>query len=159
MSVLCGPALPAAALEALQPLQSKAAFIPLHPGVNTVTAAALGMGGTLEPDGCRTLFVAAADEDGCLDELVARIAPEAYVIAMAVCETPLTARADLVLPMASWLERSGTYTNTEGTLLRAHAALPPSGQARPDWDILGRLAEKLGVGAAAAQAGHPSWRV
>jgi assimilatory nitrate reductase catalytic subunit len=103
--------------------------------------------------------VAAADEDGCLDALAARIAPDAYVIAMAVCETPLTARADLVLPMASWLERSGTYTNTEGTLLRAHAALPPSGQARPDWDILGRLAEKLGVGAAAAQAGQPSWRV
>jgi anaerobic selenocysteine-containing dehydrogenase len=40
--------------------------------------------------------------------------------------------------------------------LRAHAALPPSGQARPDWDIMGRLAEKLGVGVAAAKAEQPS---
>ncbi len=156
VSVLYGPALPPAALDSLQALQSKAAFIPLQPGVNTATAAALGMNGTLNPEACRTLFVAAADEDGSLDRLAARIDPKAYVIVMAVCESPLTARADLVLPMAAWLERSGTYTNTEGTLLRAHAALPPSGQARPDWDIMGRLAEKLGVGVAAAKAGQPS---
>jgi len=145
------------ASQMVQALQSKAAFIPLQPGVNTATAAALGMSGTLNPEACRTLFVAAADEDGSLDRLAGRIDPKAYVIVMAVCESPLTARADLVLPMAAWLERSGTYTNTEGTLLRAHAALPPSGQARPDWDIMGRLAEKLGVGTAAAKAGQPSW--
>jgi len=60
------PPLPPAALESLQALQSKAAFIPLQPGVNTATAAALGMNGTLNPDACRTLFVAAADEDGSL---------------------------------------------------------------------------------------------
>jgi predicted molibdopterin-dependent oxidoreductase YjgC len=47
--------------------------------------------------------------------------------------------------MATWLERSGSFTNIEGTLLRAHAALPPSGQSRSDWDILGRLAERLGL--------------
>jgi len=149
VSVLYGPALPTAALEALSAL-TQAAFIPLQPGVNTLTAAALGMGGTLDPGACRTLFVAAADENGGLDALTARIDPKTYLIVMAVCESPLTARADLVLPMAAWLERSGTFTNTEGTLLRAHAALPPSGQARPDWDIVGRLAEKLGVGTAAA---------
>ena len=156
MSVLYGPALPAAALESLSALPPRTAFIPLQPGVNTVTAAAFGMGGTLDPGACRTLFVAAADEDGSLDALTARIDPKTFVIVMAVCESPLTARADLVLPMAAWLERSGTYTNTEGTLLRAHAALPPSGQARPDWDIVGRIAEKLGVGTAAAKDGKSS---
>jgi predicted molibdopterin-dependent oxidoreductase YjgC len=49
--------------------------------------------------------------------------------------------------MATWLERSGSFTNIEGTLLRAHAALPASGQSRSDWDILGRLAERLGLDA------------
>jgi formate dehydrogenase major subunit len=159
VSVLYGPALPAAALESLRALQPKAAFIPLQPGANTMTAAALGMAGPLDPAACRTLFVAAADENGSLDTLAARIDPKAYVIAMAVCESPLTARADLVLPMAAWLERSGTYTNTEGTLLRAHAAVPPSGRARPDWDIVGRLAERLGMDAAAAKVEPPSWGV
>jgi predicted molibdopterin-dependent oxidoreductase YjgC len=49
------------------------------------------------------------------------------------------------------LERSGSFTSTDGTALRAHAALPPSGQSRSDWDILGRLAERLGLDAAAAK--------
>lgn len=158
VTVLYGPALPPAALGSLQALQPRAAFIPLQPGVNAVTAAALGLTGGPDPAACGTLFVAAADENGALDALAARIDPKAYVIAMAVCESPLTARADLVLPMAGWLERSGTYTNTEGVLLRAHAAVAPSGQARPDWDIVGRLAEKLGVDAAPHRGGRPSAR-
>jgi predicted molibdopterin-dependent oxidoreductase YjgC len=74
---------------------------------------------------------------------------------MASHASPLTERADLVLPMAGWLERSGGFTATDGTLLRAHAALPPSGQSRSDWDILGRLAERLGLDARAAAADLP----
>jgi assimilatory nitrate reductase catalytic subunit len=61
--------------------------------------------------------------------------------------------------MASWLERSGTFTNTEGTLLRAHAAVPPSGQSRSDWDILGRVAEKLGVDAGVIKKETPVCKI
>jgi predicted molibdopterin-dependent oxidoreductase YjgC len=100
---------------------------------------------------CRTLFVAAGDENGTLDAIAAKTDSRTFVIAQACYESSLTARADLVLPMASWLERSGTFTNTEGTLQRAHAAVTPSGQSRPDWDILGRVAEKLGVTAGGAK--------
>jgi formate dehydrogenase major subunit len=134
-------------IDALRELQAKAAFIPLQPGVNTLTAAALGLNAAMDMAACRTLFVAAGDENGTLDAIADQVDPKAFVIAQACYESPLTGRADLVLPMASWLERSGTFTNTEGTLLRAHAAVPPSGQSRPDWDILGRVAEKLGVNA------------
>jgi len=134
-------------IDALRELQDKAAFIPLQPGVNTLTAAALGLNAAMDMAAGRTLFVAAGDENGTLDAIADQVDPKAFVIAQACYESPLTGRADLVLPMASWLERSGTFTNTEGTLLRAHAAVPPSGQSRPDWDILGRVAEKLGVNA------------
>ena len=74
---------------------------------------------------------------------------------MASYASPLTERADLALPMATWLERSGGFTNTEGTPLRAHAALPPSGLSRSDWDILGRLAERLGLAAGTTKAELP----
>jgi formate dehydrogenase major subunit len=134
-------------IEALRELQAQARFMPLQPGVNTLTAAALGLKAAMDLSCCRTLFVAAGDENGALDAIVARADPKAFVIAQACCESPLTARADLLLPMAAWFERSGTFTNTEGTLLRAHAAVPPAGQSRSDWDILGRVAEKLGVDA------------
>jgi formate dehydrogenase major subunit len=131
------------AIEALHELQARAAFMPLQPGVNTLTAAALGLNAAMDFSACRTLFVAAGDENGALDTIAAKVDPRAFVIAQACFESPLTARADLLLPMAAWLERSGTFTNTEGVLLRAHAALSPAGQSRSDWDILGRVAEKL----------------
>jgi formate dehydrogenase major subunit len=129
----------------LQRLAGKARFLALQPGVNTRTASTLGVNGSLDPAACDALFVIAGEENGTLEGLAAGIARRTFVIAQACHDSPLAARADLLLPMATWLERSGTLTNTEGSLCRAHAALPPSGQSRPDWDILGRLAEALGL--------------
>jgi formate dehydrogenase major subunit len=153
--VLCGAGLRKGEVELLRKTQPKARFIPLAPGVNTLTAAAFGLIDRIDPAACSTLFIAAADENGALDPTAARLGPSAFVIVMASYASPLTERADLVLPMATWLERSGGFTNTDGTLLRAHAALPPSGQSRSDWDILGRLAERLGLDAGAAKAELP----
>jgi formate dehydrogenase major subunit len=153
--VLCGAGLHKREAELLRKTQPKARLIPLTPGVNTITAAALGLIDRIDPAACRTVFIAAADENGALTPIAARIDRSAFVIVMASYASTLTERADLVLPMATWLERSGGFTNTDGTLLRAHAALPPSGQSRSDWDILGRLAERLGLDAGAAKAELP----
>jgi predicted molibdopterin-dependent oxidoreductase YjgC len=153
--VLCGAGLSKSEADLLRKAQPKARFIPLVPGVNTVTAATLGLVDRINPAACNTLFIAAADENGILDQVAAQIDRAAYVIVMACYASPLTERADLVLPMATWLERSGGFTSSDGTLLRAHAALPPSGQSRSDWDILGRLAERLGLDAGAAKADPP----
>jgi NADH dehydrogenase/NADH:ubiquinone oxidoreductase subunit G len=153
--VVCGAAMRRETAEPLQKARATARCIPLAAGVNTVAATAQGLVDRLDPAACRTLFIAAADENGALDPVAARIQPSAFVIVMASHASPLTERADLVLPMAGWLERSGGFTATDGTLLRAHAALPPSGQSRSDWDILGRLAERLGLDARAAAADLP----
>jgi formate dehydrogenase major subunit len=153
--VIYGAGLRKSEADLLQKAQPKARFIPLVPGVNTVTAAALGLIDRIDPTACRTLFIAAADENGALDQVAAQIGRSAFVIVMACYASPLTERADLVLPMATWLERSGGFTNTDGTPLRAHAALPACGQSRSDWDILGRLAERLGLNAGAAKAELP----
>jgi len=150
--VVYGAGLTKTDAKLLQKVESKARFIPLVPGANSVTATALGLNNRLDPAACSTLFIVAGEENGTLDQMATRINPAAFVIVQACYASPLTERADLVLPMATWLERSGTFTNTDGTQLRAHAALPPSGQSRPDWDILGRLAERLGLDAGAAKA-------
>jgi len=153
--VIYGAGLRKSEADLLQKRTPKARFIPLVPGVNTVAAAAHGLIDRLDPADCSCLFIAAADENGALDQTAARISPAAFVIAMASNVSPLTERADVVLPMATWLERSGGFTSTDGTLVRAHAALPPSGQSRSDWDILGRLAERLGLDARAARSELP----
>jgi formylmethanofuran dehydrogenase subunit B len=41
--------------------------------------------------------------------------------------------ADVVLPATSWAETDGVFTNTERRIQRVRAAVPPQGQARPEW--------------------------
>jgi formate dehydrogenase alpha subunit len=56
-----------------------------------------------------------------------------------------TARlADVVLPAASFAEKEGTFTNFEGRVQRVQKAIAPLGESLPDWEIILRLAYKMG---------------
>lgn len=49
-------------------------------------------------------------------------------------------RAHVFLPAAAFAEKDGTFTNSERRVQRVRAALPPLGEARPDWWITAELA-------------------
>ncbi len=51
--------------------------------------------------------------------------------------------ADVFLPAVSWAEKDGTFTNTDRRVQRVRQALPPRGQARPDWQIIRDLAQRI----------------
>jgi formate dehydrogenase alpha subunit len=53
--------------------------------------------------------------------------------------------ANVVLPAASFAEKDGTFTNFEGRVRRVRKAIPPLGESLPDWEIILRLAEKIGA--------------
>jgi formate dehydrogenase major subunit/NADH-quinone oxidoreductase subunit G len=56
-----------------------------------------------------------------------------------------TARiADVVLPAASWVEKTGTFTNLERRLQQITKAEEPVAESRPDWEIIQALAKKMG---------------
>ena len=56
-----------------------------------------------------------------------------------------TARgADVVLPMASYAEQDGTFTNLERRIQRIRPAVPPRGDMLPGWQIVSDLANRLG---------------
>ena len=52
--------------------------------------------------------------------------------------------ADVVLPACPALEQDGTFVNTERRIQRLYQALDPYAEARPDWEILTDLANRLG---------------
>ena len=56
--------------------------------------------------------------------------------------------ADAVLPITTFAEMDGTFTNFEGRVQRFHQALTPPGLARPGWMVLSRVLTRLGDGAA-----------
>ena len=60
--------------------------------------------------------------------------------------------ATLVLPLAAWVERDGTFTNFLGRVQRLRAAAEPLGEALAGWDLFGRVLSLLGGTAAGGRA-------
>ena len=61
-------------------------------------------------------------------------------------QTPGTQLADIVLPIASWLERHILLTEYEGAVKLIEPAIQPVGESRTEWDIYSGLAKRLGFG-------------
>ncbi|MEA3020200.1 MAG: NADH-quinone oxidoreductase subunit, partial [Actinomycetota bacterium] len=66
------------------------------------------------------------------------------VIAVDSFLTESSSKADVVLPAATYAEKSGTTTNLEGRVSRLNAKVTPPGTARPDWMIAVELASRMG---------------
>ncbi|WP_243368461.1 NADH-quinone oxidoreductase subunit NuoG [Microvirga solisilvae] len=102
----------------------------LVPGEGGLTAQQMASGGV------EVLFNLGADE---ID-----IAPGAFVIYQGTHGDRGAHRADVILPAATYTEKSGTYVNTEGRVQMANRAAFAPGEAREDWAILRALSEVLG---------------
>lgn len=67
-----------------------------------------------------------------------------FVIAINTFDNDFTSEnADLVLPLASFLETSGTFVNVEGLWQSFNGCAKPSGDSRQGWKILTALAREL----------------
>lgn len=67
---------------------------------------------------------------------------------LVVCQelfmTETAALAHVVLPAASYAEKDGTFTNTEGLVQPVRRAIDTIGESRPDWEILSALSVLMG---------------
>jgi len=70
---------------------------------------------------------------------------EFVVVQDAFSNTETTDYADLLLPASTWGEREGTQTNSERRITHMSPAVPPPGEARPDWMIARDFARELGL--------------
>src|SRR5215471_11436087 len=73
---------------------------------------------------------------------------ELVVVSDCVRETDTTACADVLLPAATWGEKSGSVTNSERRISRQRKFLPEPGESRADWWIVAEVARRMGFGAA-----------
>ena len=53
--------------------------------------------------------------------------------------------ADVVFPATGFAETDGVQTNTERRVQRLRAAVPPPGEAKPDWWIISQIAKRMGT--------------
>ncbi|MBP0440303.1 NADH-quinone oxidoreductase subunit NuoG [Tianweitania sediminis] len=92
------------------------------------------MGGALD-----VLFLLGADE---LD--MSQIGPSTFTVYIGSHGDAGAHRADVILPGATYAEKSGLFVNTEGRVQLANRAGFAPGEAREDWAILRALSEVLG---------------
>ncbi|WP_199544313.1 nitrate reductase [Paraburkholderia kururiensis] len=68
---------------------------------------------------------------------------EFVVVQDAFAQTDTVPFADVLLPAATWGEKSGTVTNSERRISRVRAAVPAAGEAKPDWWIADQVAQRM----------------
>lgn len=142
--VLYGAGVTREAADTLRRLKGKATFVALEPGVNTHAAAAFGLANGFEPSTVRVLYALLGEQDCEGNDLLRDIDKNAFIAIQASFKSALTEQADVVLPMAIWSERAGSLTNTEGLVQKVNKAVDPPEEAKPDWEVLSLLAQKLG---------------
>lgn len=74
------------------------------------------------------------------------------IISLNLFPDAVSAKAKVVLPLQSFAERDGTFTNGERRVQRFYTAQGPMGDALPAWQIFSRLGEVLGQGRAKLSA-------
>jgi NADH-quinone oxidoreductase subunit G len=73
-----------------------------------------------------------------------------FSVLLAAHRADWQAAADVVLPIAAWSEEEGTYTNYQGRVQQAKAAITPAGDVLPAWKVFAMLLEASGL--------HAPWR-
>ncbi len=68
-----------------------------------------------------------------------------FLVVQDIFLTETAQYADVVLPAASFLERDGTYTNTERRVQMIRKAIEPVGNCKPDWEIITEIMKRIGM--------------
>lgn len=100
----------------------------------------------------RVLLVAQAEilnDDPTAAEWLSRVET---VICFSLFPDALAQRATYALPIQSFAERDGTFTNGERRVQRFYTAQGPMGESLPLWQAIARLREALGGGRAKVSA-------
>ncbi len=67
-----------------------------------------------------------------------------FLVVQDIFLTETAEYADVILPAAAFAEKDGTFTNTERRIQLVNKAVEAPGLAKPDWQILMELSQKLG---------------
>jgi len=108
-------------------------FVPHDGGV--CSADQIGLAGKGELD---VLFLLGADEYDM------SAMGKAFVVYIGTHGDAGAHRADVILPAATYTEKSGTYVNTEGRVQMTNRAVFPPGEAKEDWAIIRALSAVIG---------------
>jgi NADH-quinone oxidoreductase subunit G len=106
-----------------------------------------GLPGDLEKTirGADALIVAGADPLGDFTDLMDALQSVKFLVVMELAMTPTAELADVVIPVAAFTERAGTFTSAERRVQIFHPAIDPRPGVLPDHTLVAKLGERLGI--------------
>ena len=124
--------------------QIGAAMIDVKGGANSLAAGQYHLDAPINVEGIEFCFLALGDERPS-QQLIKKFEKVPFLVVQSSFVSPLTANAQVVLPVQTWLEQEGTYLNSEGRLQKASSSLQSADGVRSNLDVLAGLVEKLGI--------------
>ena len=85
--------------------------------------------------------------------LLAALEKLEFLVVADLFDSPLAKIADFVLPLASSLEKDGSFTSLDRTVQRVRATIPALGEAKSSLEIMTMLANRMGFDIPARPAG------
>ena len=105
--------------------------------------------GSILEDGVRGMYMLGENpflSDPNINKVRKALSHLDFLVVQDIFITETAEFADVILPATSYLEKDGTYTNTDRRVQLGRTVMEPPGQARADWAILQDIAQRLGLG-------------
>jgi formate dehydrogenase major subunit len=119
------------------------ADVPQRPGLRIPQMFAAARGGALKALWVIGEDVLATDPDSTSVRAVLAACP--LVICNDLFLSPTAAAADVVFPVAAWLEKDGTFVNFDRRFQRVRGAVAPPAGVRTDFEVLHAVADRMGA--------------
>ena len=102
----------------------------------------------LKPGGVRGMYMLGENpflSDPNINKVRKALSALDFLVVQDIFLTETAEFADVILPATSYLEKDGTYTNTDRRVQLGRKVLDAPGQARPDWEIVQDIAQRVGL--------------
>jgi formate dehydrogenase major subunit len=102
----------------------------------------------LQPDGVRGMYMLGENpflSDPNINKVRKALSALDFLVVQDIFLTETAEFADVILPATSYMEKDGTYTNTDRRVQLGRKVTDAPGQARPDWQIVQDIARRIGL--------------
>jgi formate dehydrogenase major subunit len=102
----------------------------------------------LSPGGVRGMYMLGENpflSDPNINKVRKALATLEFLVVQDIFLTETAEFADVILPASSYLEKDGTYTNTDRRVQLGRKVMDCPGQARVDWEIIQDIAKRIGL--------------
>lgn len=117
-------------------------MISLKGQANSLVAEQLKLNKSFSLNGHKAVYLVLGDEEPS-QNITQKVENSPFLVVQASYQSAITAKADVVLPVTTWLEQSGYYVTSDGKVQRAEKSLQPPSDVRNNKEVLLALADKL----------------